>query len=367
MSTFFSNPKAGFKDRKKQILAAISKFIDSGEYILGANVKQFEDEFKQFLGNKGYFVSCASGTDAITLALLTYGIKGKIIVPSHTATASIIAIQKAGCEPVYADINPNSLLTSITHIQTLLQKDESIKAVLAVHLYGSGMDMKRLSLVAQRFKCIVIEDCAQSCGTIIHKKQSGTLSSAGCFSFFPTKNLPALGDGGGLWLPNKKMKAKAESIRQYGWDQKRIVRTQDGMNSRLDEIQAVVLRIRLKDLKKDILKRRNIANLYDVKLSDKFKIIHQASHQESSYHLYIIRVKNREKLISYMKKRDIFMGIHYYPSNHMNGILKNQDPNLKVTEKISREVVSLPIFPELSKAKQMDIIKHLNNFLELNS
>ena len=362
MSTFFSNPKAGFKDRKKQILAAISKFIDSGQYILGANVKQFEDEFKQFLGNKGYFVSCASGTDAITLALLTYGIKGKIIVPSHTATASIIAIQKAGCEPVYADINPNSLLTSITHIQTLLQKDKSIKAVLAVHLYGSGMDMKRLSLVARRFKCIVIEDCAQSCGTIIHKKQSGTLSSAGCFSFFPTKNLPALGDGGGLWLPNKKMKAKAESIRQYGWDQKRIVCTQDGMNSRLDEIQAVVLRIRLKDL----IKRRNIANLYDVKLSDKFKIIHQASHQESSYHLYIIRVKNREKLISYMKKRDIFMGIHYYPSNHMNGILKSQDPNLKVTEKISKEVVSLPIFPELSKVKQLDIIKHLNNFLNYN-
>ena len=138
------------------------------------------------------------------------------------------------------------------------------------------------------------------------------------------------------------------------------------MNSRLDEIQAVVLRIRLKDLKKDILKRRNIANLYDVKLSDKFKIIHQASHQESSYHLYIIRVKNREKLISYMKKRDIFMGIHYYPSNHMNGILKSQDPNLKVTEKISKEVVSLPIFPELSKVKQLDIIKHLNNFLNYN-
>ena len=164
----------------------------------------------------------------------------------------------------------------------------------------------------------------------------------------------------------KKMKAKAESIRQYGWDQKRIVCTQDGMNSRLDEIQAVVLRIRLKDLKKDILKRRNIANLYDVKLSDKFKIIHQASHQESSYHLYIIRVKNREKLMSYMKKRDIFMGIHYYPSNHMNGILKSQDPNLKVTEKISKEVVSLPIFPELSKVKQLDIIKHLNNFLNYN-
>jgi len=139
------------------------------------------------------------------------------------------------------------------------------------------------------------------------------------------------------------------------------------MNSRLDEIQAVVLRIRLQDLQKDIIKRRNIASLYDKKLSKKFKIIHQAPHQQSSYHLYIVRVKNRAKLISYMKKRDIFMGIHYYPSNHMNGILKNQDPNLKVTEKVSREVVSLPIFPELSKAKQIDIIKHLNNFIEMKS
>ena len=367
MGTFFSNPKAGFKHKKKQILAAISKFIDSGEYILGTNVNKFEDEFKKFLGNKGYFVSCASGTDAITLALLTYGIKGKVIVPSHTATASIIAIQKAGCEPVYADINPQTLLTSITHIHTLLKKDKNIQAVLAVHLYGSGMDMNRLSSIAKSFRCIVIEDCAQSCGTIIHKKQSGTLSSAGCFSFFPTKNLPALGDGGGLWLPNKTMKEKAESIRQYGWNQRRIVRASDGMNSRLDEIQAVVLRIRLQDLQKDIIKRRNIASLYDKKLSKKFKIIHQAAHQQSSYHLYIVRVKNRAKLISYMKKRDIFMGIHYYPSNHMNGILKNQDPNLKVTEKVSREVVSLPIFPELSKAKQIDIIKHLNNFIELKS
>jgi dTDP-4-amino-4,6-dideoxygalactose transaminase len=367
MSTFFSNPKAGFKHKKKQILAAISKFIDSGEYILGTNVKKFEDEFKKFLGNKGYFVSCASGTDAITLALLTYGIKGKIIVPSHTATASIIAIQKAGCEPVYADINPQTLLTSINHIHTLLKKDKNIQAVLAVHLYGSGMDMNRLLSIAKSFRCIVIEDCAQSCGTIIHKKQSGTLSSAGCFSFFPTKNLPALGDGGGLWLPNKKMKEKAESIRQYGWNQRRIVRTSDGMNSRLDEILAVVLRIRLQELKKDIIKRRNIANLYDRKLSKKFNIIYQAPHQQSSYHLYIVRVKNREKLISFMKKRDIFMGIHYYPSNHMNGILKSQDPNLKVTEKASKEVVSLPIFPELSKAKQINIIKHLNNFLELKS
>jgi len=367
MGTFFSNPKAGFKHKKKQILTAISKFIDSGEYILGTNVNKFEDEFKKFLGNKGYFVSCASGTDAITLALLTYGIKGKIIVPSHTATASIIAIQKAGCEPVYADINPQTLLTSITHIHTLLKKDKNIKAVLAVHLYGSGMDMNRLSSIAKSYRCIVIEDCAQSCGTIIHKKQSGTLSSAGCFSFFPTKNLPALGDGGGLWLPHKTLKEKAESIRQYGWNQRRIVRASDGMNSRLDEIQAVVLRIRLQDLQKDIIKRRNIASLYDKKLSKKFKIIHQAPHQQSSYHLYIVRVKNRAKLISYMKKRDIFMGIHYYPSNHMNGILKNQDPNLKVTEKVSREVISLPIFPELSKAKQIDIIKHLNNFIELKS
>jgi len=367
MGTFFSNPKAGFKHKKKQILTAISKFIDSGEYILGTNVNKFEDEFKKFLGNKGYFVSCASGTDAITLALLTYGIKGKIIVPSHTATASIIAIQKAGCEPVYADINPQTLLTSITHIHTLLKKDKNIQAVLAVHLYGSGMDMNRLSSIAKSFRCIVIEDCAQSCGTIIHKKQSGTLSSAGCFSFFPTKNLPALGDGGGLWLPHKTLKEKAESIRQYGWNQRRIVRASDGMNSRLDEIQAVVLRIRLQDLQKDIIKRRNIASLYDKRLSKKFKIIHQAAHQQSSYHLYIVRVKNRAKLISYMKKRDIFMGIHYYPSNHMNGILKNQDPNLKVTEKVSREVISLPIFPELSKAKQIDIIKHLNNFIEMKS
>jgi len=363
MSTFFSNPRAGFQSKKKLILSEISKFIDSGEYILGSQVKKFEIEFNQFLNNGGYFVSCANGTDAITLSLLAYGIsKGNVIVPSHTATASIIGIKKAGCSPVYADVDPETLLISLHAIESILKSNKNIKAILAVHLYGNGLHMKSLNKLAKLYNCIVIEDCAQSCGTFIHGKQSGTMAAAGTFSFFPTKNLPALGDGGGIWLPTKKLQIQAQSIRQYGWNQERVVTIPNGMNSRLDEIQAVILRVRLKTLKKEILQRRKIASLYNLHLSQNFSRVSEGSHQKSSYHLYVVRVSNRPKLIKYMQKHGIFLGIHYFPCNHMNGLFSKKSPKLPITEKIVAEVISLPIFPELRAKDQMQIIKLLNEF-----
>jgi dTDP-4-amino-4,6-dideoxygalactose transaminase len=363
MSIFFSNPKAGFQSKKKLILSEISKFIDSGEYILGSQVNSFEMEFNNFLNNKGYFVSCANGTDAITLSLLTHGItKGSVIAPSHTATASIIGIRKAGCSPVYADVDPETLLISLPAIESILKGNKNIKAILAVHLYGNGIHIRSLNKLAKKYNCIVIEDCAQSCGTFIHDQQSGTMASAGCFSFFPTKNLPALGDGGGLWLPTKKLQTKAKSIRQYGWNEKRIVTIPNGMNSRLDEIQAAILRIRLKTFKKEILQRRKIASLYNSDLSKKFCRVKEGPHQKSSYHLYVVRVRDRSKLITYMQKHDIFLGIHYFPCNHINGLLSKKSSKLPVTEKIIDEVISLPIFPELRVKDQIQIIKLLNEF-----
>ena len=320
MSTFFSNPKSGFLINKKEIIKAMGHFIDSGEYILGSNVDFFEKEMCSYLGGKGYFVSCANGTDAITLALLSYGINsGKVIVPSHTATASVIGIQKAGCAPVFVDVSPKTLLMSIDEIEKALKKYKNIKAILAVHLYGTGIDISQLKKIAKKYHCVVIEDCAQSHGTKIRNKQAGTIASAGTFSFFPTKNLPALGDGGGIWVPSKKVRDKAISLRQYGWNHKRIVTNINGFNSRLDEIQATILRIRLKNLNKDIKKRQSISTIYKTYLSDDFKQIAYPEYQSSSFHLFVVQVSNRSKLISFMAKNNIFLGIHYFPANHKPG------------------------------------------------
>ncbi|MDA9785594.1 DegT/DnrJ/EryC1/StrS family aminotransferase [bacterium] len=363
MSIFFANPKAGFRDKKNEILKKISSLIDSGDYVLGSEVKSFEAKFNQFLDNKGYFVSCANGTDAITLALLAHDISsGYVIAPSHTAPASILGIINAGCTPLFIDVDSNTALISFNEIKKKLKSKKNIKAILAVHLYGHGIDIPALVKICRPFNALVIEDCAQSTGTKIFKKSSGTLAHAGTFSFFPTKNLPALGDGGGVWVPTKKLQLKIESLRQYGWNQKRIVTLENGMNSRLDELQAAILKIRLKDLNKDILFRRKIADLYDLNLSDYFVRFSYPNYQVCSFHLYVVKVKHRTKLIQYMKQHDIFLGIHYTPSNHKNGLLSKFSASLPVTEKIVDEVVSLPIYPELSLPSHKKIIKILNSF-----
>ncbi len=363
MSIYFANPKAGFRDKKNLILKKISKFIDSGEYVLGSQVKEFEKKFNNFLDNKGYFVSCANGTDAITLALLANEISsGFVITPSHTAPASILGIINAGCKPLFVDIDAKTALISIDEIEKKLKSNSKIKAILAVHLYGNGIDIPSLVKIARPHKCIVIEDCAQSAGTRIFHKYAGTLANAGTFSFFPTKNLAALGDGGGVWVPNKKLKNKIESLRQYGWNKDRLVKVANGMNSRLDELQAVVLQIRLKDLKKDILNRRKIANAYDLNLSSYFERLSYPDYQFCSFHLYVVKVKHRKKLMHFMQKNNIYLGIHYTPPNHSNGLLQKFSANLPITDKISKEVVSLPIHPELNSTAQAKIIKILNKF-----
>lgn len=363
MSIFFANPKAGFQDKKNQILKKISSFIDSGEYVLGSQVKEFEKKFNQFLNNHGYFVSCANGTDAITLALFAHDISsGYVITPSHTAPASILGIINAGCKPLFVDVDPDTAVLCINQVREKLRNKPNIKAILAVHLYGNGINIPKLNKVAQSYNCIVIEDCAQSAGTQILGKYAGTLSNAGTFSFFPTKNLAALGDGGGVWVPNKKLQTKIESLRQYGWNKNRVVKVANGMNSRLDELQAVVLQIRLKDLKRDIQKRRNIAKLYDLNLNSYFERLTYPDFQVCSFHLYVVKVKHRKKLINYMKKHNVFLGIHYTPPNHLNGLLSKFSAKLPITELLSKEVVSLPIHPELGSKTQMKIIKTLNNF-----
>lgn len=360
---FFANPKFGFKKIQKPILDEIEKIISSGNYIQGNLVSKFENSFLAFLGNKGYVVSCANGTDAITIALLSYGLKGKkIIVPSHTAPATIIGILHAGCIPLYCEIDEHSLLISPSHARILLEKESDIAAILAVNLYGFLVDIVALKRLAKEYSIRLIEDCAQSTGTTFKHKMSGTIADAGTFSFFPTKNLSTIGDGGALWLPNKSIAKKARSLCQYGWNSKRIVINEDGINSRLDEIHAAILIQRLKSLKVDINKRRMLAQRYDKQLKTDYIKPQFSSNQMPSYHLYIVRTQRRKALMKYMSKHGITLGIHYYPANHNNGVISSKFADLPITSKIANEVISLPLYPELDVRSQDRVIKLMNEF-----
>ena len=359
---YFANPKFGFEKIQKPILDDIEKVISSGSYIQGGQVTKFEDSFLSFLGKKGYVVSCANGTDAITLALLSYGLKGKkIIVPSHTAPATIIGVLNAGCIPLYCEIDEHSLLISPSHTRVLLEKESNIAAILAVNLYGFSVDILAFKKLAKEYSIRLIEDCAQSTGTTFKNKMSGTIADGGTFSFFPTKNLSTIGDGGAVWLPNKSLAKKARSLCQYGWNAKRIVINEYGINSRLDEIHAAILIQRLKSLKADIKKRRMLAKRYDKYLKKDYVRPKFSNDQMPSYHLYSVRTQKRKALMKYMSKHGITLGIHYYPANHNNGIISSKF-DLPITSKIANEVVSIPLYPELDIRSQDSVIKLLNGF-----
>ena len=289
---------------------------------------------------------------------MSYGLKGKkIIVPSHTAPATIIGILNAGCIPIYCEIDEHSLLISPSHARILLEKESDIAGIVAVNLYGFSVDIVALKKLAKEYSIRLIEDCAQSTGTTFKHKMSGTIADGGTFSFFPTKNLSTIGDGGALWLPNKSIAKKARSLCQYGWNSKRIVINEHGINSRLSEIQSAILNIKLKYLNQNITLRKKIAKNYDALLTNNVLIKPKINKYNShAYHLYVVSYKKRDLLIKFLKKRGIFLSIQYpVPIHKMNafnkGLNKFDKNNLGNSESLSRSIFSLPIYPTLKKKR----------------
>lgn len=366
MTIIFSEPGRGFKNIEDRLLKSFKKVIRSDSYILGKNVEIFENKITNFLNPKGHFVSCASGTDAITLAILSLDIKAgsKVLVPSHTAPASIIGIRNAKCIPVYVDIEKDTPLISIDEIINAINKTK-IDAILIVHLYGMGVNVNKLKKLINNRDIKIIEDCSQSFGTKIHGHQSGTIGNSGTFSFFPTKNLSTLGDGGGIWVPTKKLKLRLLKLRQYGWDNKRIVRINNGINSRLDEIHAAFLIESLKSYKKKLILKNKIASFYQRNLNSYFSFFKKDNGIINSYHLLVVKVNHRKELILYMKKFGIILGIHYKVPCHKNGLLSEYKRfKLSNTNQISNKIVSLPIFSELDMKDLKFIVNKLNSFGE---
>jgi dTDP-4-amino-4,6-dideoxygalactose transaminase len=359
----YSSPLENNKKIKKKILHAISNTIDSGQYILGNNVKIFERKLAKYLKVK-YVIALNSGTDALVASLLCINVikNDEIIVPSHTATATISSIQLLGAKPVFADINLENYTIDTKNISTLITS--KTKAIIGVHIYGHPCDNFEIIKICNKNKIYFIEDCAQAIGSEFNKKKIGTFGDFGCFSFFPTKNLSAIGDAGAVVTNNYNYYQKLKKIRQYGWDKKRIS-VVNGINSRCDELQAAILNIKIKFLDQYIQKRRAVAKFYNHHLK-KFPVTlpEENINCKHSYHLYVIRVRNsiRDSFIKFMKSKKIFLGIHYQRPTHLMCNFKKSKIYLRNTEKISKEIVSLPMYPELSRKKLLRIFKQINLF-----
>lgn len=359
------NPKANYQKYKEEIDKAISKVLSSGSYILGDEVTGFENEFSSFLG-VSETIGVANGTDAIELALRAckVGKSDLVATVSHTAVATVSAIRRVGAKPIFVDIEEDFYMMSPESLTEVINEYD-IKAIIVVHIYGQIADMQGIIDVAKMKDIPVIEDCAQAHGARQENKMAGTWGDIGCFSFYPTKNLGALGDAGAVVTNKVEIANSLKEIRQYGWKE-RYISIREGVNSRLDEIQAAALRIKLKYLSIDNNERQEIATFYSNNLQKINHIIVPKirTGNEHVYHQYVILSEHRDTIKSELEKNGILCGIHYPKPVHLQSIYHKNSYNilnLNVTEQISNQILSLPMFPELNLDEAREVTKRIKN------
>jgi dTDP-4-amino-4,6-dideoxygalactose transaminase len=366
------DPLAGYLAQREDIDAAIARVLGNGRYVLGPETEAFEREFAAFVGVR-HGVGVANGTDALALALQAIGISAgdAVISVAHTAVATTAAIRQAGANPVFVDIEPRSglmdpasleevlLLASATDMQLPAGR---LRAIVPVHLYGRCVDMARVLQLADRYGLAVVEDCAQAHGAAIGKTKAGAFGAVAAFSFYPTKNLGALGDGGAIVSDNDAIAAQLRLLREYGWKQ-RYVSTCEGRNSRLDELQAAVLRVKMSRLDEQNQRRREIARRYRQELGDASIILPEPADDAGHvYHQFAIRSGERDALRRFLDADGIGTLIHYPMPIHRQPAY--QDPRLAplplpVTEAFAASVLSLPMYPQLAAGHVERVIDRL--------
>lgn len=350
-----SDPKAGYLAHREAIDRAIAETLAGGWYILGKQVAAFESEFAEYLG-AGYAIGVANGTDAISLALRCLVDPGDlVIVPSHTAVATVVGGEMAGATPLFVDIDPASYTLDPNLLEESIRAwkgNGRIRAILPVHLYGHPAAMEDLPAIARRHELVVIEDCAQAHGAMLHNRKAGTFGQMAGFSFYPTKNLGALGDGGAIVTADPALAQKAASLREYGW-RERYISYDRGVNSRLDELQAAILRVKLRALDTENQRRRQIAALYDEGLAGlplSLPRVREGVHHV--YHQYVIRCEKRDALREHLRAREIGTLIHYPVPVHRQPAYRDRYPvhrnQLPVTDRMAAEILSLPMHPALT-------------------
>ena len=357
-----TDPGAFNHQHRREVIEALQRVVDSGRYVLGSEVAAFEQEFARHF-SLNHAVGVASGTDAVALALRALGVtpRARIATVSHTAVATVAAIEMAGCAPLFVDIDPTTYTMDAQALASVLERcSERVDAIVVVHLYGHPADMEALLAVAKRFGLPVIEDCAQAHGARIGTRYVGGFADAAAFSFYPTKNLGALGDGGLLASADVELAARAKMLREYGW-KLRYISEISGVNSRLDELQAAYLRLRLRFLEAGNQRRAAIASAYDEGLADTGLVLPtQRAGTTHVYHQYVIRHPDRDGLQSRLRQRGIGTGIHYPVPVHRQPAYRDRSnigaAGLDITEKAARDVLSLPMYPELDDASVAEVI-----------
>jgi dTDP-4-amino-4,6-dideoxygalactose transaminase len=349
----FADPKANYWAHKEAIDAAVRRVLESGWYILGPEVTAFEQEFATAMG-AAHAVGVGSGTEALHLALRACGIGAgdSVVTASHTAVATVAAIELAGAAPVLVDIDPRTFTLDPNRLEDALRQCSRPKAVIPIHLYGHPADMTAIGDIARRHGLRVIEDCAQSHGASLQGLKVGNWGDMAAFSFYPTKNLGALGDGGALTTNAPDLAERARSLREYGW-RERYVSEVPGMNSRLDEVQAAVLRVKLRHLKQENARRRHLARAYENLLAGTSLALPQAPNQvEHVYHLYVVRSRQREQLRGFLRENAIGTAIHYPLPVHLQPAYQSRvvigGSGLPETEQACREILSLPMYPQMT-------------------
>jgi len=343
------NPRAQYESHKAAIDAAARRVLESGRYILSEEVDAFEREFAEYIG-VCHAVGVGSGTEALHLALAALGVGAgdEVVTVAHTAVATVAAIELSGATPVLVDIEPQYFTLDPHQLEAAITP--RTKAIIPVHLYGQPADLDAIMVIAERYGIKVIEDCAQAHGAMYRGQRVGSLGDIACFSFYPTKNLGAIGDAGAVTTNNSELAERVRHLRQYGWAE-RNVSNMPGWNSRLDELQAAILRVKLEFLDADNERRREIAALYDELLADSDLVL-PAQRPEAThvFHLYVVRSTDRDNLLSALRSSGVGAMVHY-PLLHLQpayfGRLAGAE-NLPNTERAAKEVLSLPIYPELT-------------------
>ena len=347
---------------RNEIDERITQVLDSGWYILGEQVRVFEKNFANFCGVK-HCIGCANGLDALNLIIKGFGFTDgdEIIVPANTYIASILAISQNGCKPILVEpdintynINPDLIEQKIT---------DKTKAIMVVHLYGQAVEMEKIWDIAKRYNLKIIEDSAQSHGAIYKGKRAGNLGDASGFSFYPGKNLGCMGDGGCVTTSDDELAYRIRAIANYGSDYK-YHHIFKGTNSRLDEIQAAVLDIKLKHLDEDNDRRREIAKFYRENIKNPNIILPQLKEEENHvWHIFAVRINDRDRLKKYLEGNGIETNIHYPTAPHKQECYKEwHHLSFPVSEKIHKEILSLPISPVLTNEEVTKIVKVINDY-----
>jgi dTDP-4-amino-4,6-dideoxygalactose transaminase len=364
-----ANPRAGYLAHKEEIDSAIRNVMENGRYIMGPQVAEFEEHFAGYLG-VAHCIGVASGTDALQLSLRACGVKAGdgVITASHTAVATVAAVDWIGAIPVLVDVDSSTQTLDPQKVEDTLRWAGSIhiKAIIAVHLYGNPADMNALRTIAERYGVILIEDCAQAHGAALDDDKVGSIGECGAFSFYPTKNLGAFGDGGAVVARGDHIANGVRSLQQYGW-RERYISEREGYNSRLDELQAAVLNAKLQWLDDGNNRRRGIAAQYAGGLSGlPLDLPRERPGVRHVYHQYVIQSAERDPLQCFLANQGIQTAILYPMAVHQQPAYRDRavigQGGMDVTEQVVRRILSLPMYPELDDANVEKVIKTVRGY-----